>query len=99
MRNDHQRTSNVTHQHAYRTKLYRNGASQAVRIPKDLAWPEDIEVELVRHGDEVIVRPVRRSLAGLGSAFRQMGSGMNGFERDDGDHQEREWLASGIERR
>ncbi len=32
-------------EHFYRTRLYRNGASQAVRIPKSLAYPEDIEVE------------------------------------------------------
>ena len=76
---------------SHRTKLYRNGASQAVRIPKDLAWPEDIEVELVREGDAVVVRPVRRSLAGLGAALRQMGRGMDEFERDEGVHQDREW--------
>ncbi|WP_299654484.1 hypothetical protein [uncultured Jannaschia sp.] len=76
---------------SHRTKLYRNGASQAVRIPKDLAWPEDIEVELTREGDAVVVRPVRRSLAGLGAALRQMGRGMDGFERDEGAHQAREW--------
>lgn len=54
----------------HRTRLYRNGASQAVRIPKDLAYPEDIEVELVRRGDEVIVRPAERRLTGLGAALR-----------------------------
>lgn len=86
-------------QHPYRTKLYRNGASQAVRIPKDLAWPKEIEVELVRRGDEVVVRPVHRPLAGLGSALRQMGSSMTGFERDDGDHQERDWPADDADRR
>lgn len=75
----------------HRTKLYRNGASQAVRIPKGLAWPEDIEVELVRDGDAVIVRPVARTLAGLGDALRRMGAGMEGFARGEGDHQDRDW--------
>ena len=77
--------------HPYRTRLYRNGASQAVRIPKDLAWPEEIEVELVREGDAVVVRPVRRPLTGLGVALRQMGQGMEGFMRDEGPHQDRDW--------
>lgn len=89
----------TVHRHPHRTKLYRNGASQAVRIPKDLAWPEDIEVELVRHGDEVVVRPARRPLAGLGKALRQMGNAMSGFERDDGDHQEREWPSASADQR
>ena len=77
--------------HPYRTRLYRNGASQAVRIPKDLAWPEEIEVELMREGDAVVVRPVRRRLAGLGAALRGMGEGMEGFVRDEGVHQDRDW--------
>lgn len=89
----------TVHQHPHRTKLYRNGASQAVRIPKDLAWPEDIEVELVRRGDEVVVRPARRPLAGLGAALRRMGTAMTGFERDDGDHQERDWHSVGRDER
>lgn len=89
----------TVYQNPYRTRLYRNGASQAVRIPKDLAWPEDIEVELFRHGDEVVVRPVCRPLAGLGSALRQMGSTMNGFERDDGDYQDRDWPADNADHR
>ena len=79
----------------HRTRLYRNGASQAVRIPKDLAYPEDIEVELVRRGDEVVVRPARRMLSDLGAALRRMGSAMDGFERDDGAHQERNWPSVG----
>ena len=78
--------------HPYRTRLHRNGASQAVRIPDDLAWPEGIEVELLREGDAVVVRPVRRPLAGLGAAPRQMGQGMEGFRRDEGSHQERDWF-------
>ena len=78
----------------YRTRLYRNGASQAVRIPKELAYPEDIEVELVRRGDEVIVRPVERRLTGLGDALRRMGAAMRGYERDDGAHQDRDWPAA-----
>lgn len=81
----------TVHRHPYRTRLYRNGTSQAVRIPKDLAYPEDIEVELIRRGDEVVVRPAHRPLVGLGAALRQMGASMAGFERDDGDHQERDW--------
>jgi virulence-associated protein VagC len=83
----------------YRTRLYRNGASQAVRIPKSLAYPEDIEVELVRDGDAVIVRPAERRLTGLGAALRQMGTAMRGFERDEGEDQERDWPAADPDRR
>ena len=78
-------------QRPHRTRLYRNGASQAVRIPKDLAWAEDIEVELVRRGDEVVIRPTRRRLTGLGDALRRMGRGMERFRREEGKDQERDW--------
>lgn len=53
----------------YRTRLYRNGASQAVRIPKALAYAEDIEVELVREGEAVVIRPVVRTMKGFGEAL------------------------------
>ena len=83
----------------YRTRLYRNGASQAVRIPKHIAFPEDIEVELVRHGDEVIVRPAERKLTGLGAALRQMGAAMRGFEREESEDQERDWPTADTDER
>ena len=75
----------------YRTKLYRNGASQAVRIPKALAFEEDIEVELIRCGDEVVVRPVRRSLDGIDAALRDLGRSLGGYERDQGKAVDRDW--------
>ncbi len=43
------------------TDLFRSGDSQAVRIPKELAFPADwSEVVVERHGDALMVRPVRR---------------------------------------
>lgn len=77
----------------YRTKLYRNGVSQAVRIPKALAFEEDCEVELVRRGDEVIVRPVRKTLGELGvrKAFEALGRSLVGFERIELEDRELAW--------
>lgn len=47
-----------------RTRLFRNGNSQAVRIPAELAYAStDIELEVERVGDELHIRPARRSLA------------------------------------
>jgi antitoxin VapB len=52
------------------TRLFRNGHSQAVRIPADLAYPRsDLELEIERVGDELRIRPeglpIRRALAAL----------------------------------
>jgi antitoxin VapB len=41
-----------------RAKLFRNGRSQAVRLPKEFRFPGD-EVMLRREGDAVILEPVR----------------------------------------
>jgi virulence-associated protein VagC len=42
-----------------RAKLFRNGRSQAVRLPKEFRFPGD-EVTLRREGDAVIMEPVRK---------------------------------------
>ena len=45
------------------TKVFRNGNSQAVRIPAELAYERsDLEVEIERVGDELRIRPARRPL-------------------------------------
>lgn len=75
----------------HRTRLYRNGASQAVRIPKVLVFSEDIEVEIIRRRDEVMVRPARCPLTGIEAALKQFGTSMGVFEQDNGAHQGREW--------
>jgi antitoxin VapB len=43
-----------------RAKLFRNGRSQAVRLPREFRFPGD-EVAIRREGDAVILEPVRRA--------------------------------------
>ena len=52
------------------TRVFKNGNSQAVRIPADLAYERtDIELEIERMGDEIRIRPARRSLSGVLGKF------------------------------
>jgi antitoxin VapB len=52
------------------TKAFKNGNSQAVRIPADIAYERmDMELEIERNGDEIHIRPVRRSLSGVLTKF------------------------------
>ena len=52
------------------TRIFRNGNSQAVRIPAELAYERsDMEVEIDRVGDELRIRPARRTLAGALNQF------------------------------
>jgi antitoxin VapB len=52
------------------TKIFRNGNSQAVRIPAELSYDRtDVEMLIERIGDELRIRPARQSLAGLMERF------------------------------
>ncbi|MFY8084178.1 MAG: antitoxin [Rubrivivax sp.] len=67
------------------TKLFKNGNSQAVRIPAEMAYSNwDIELVIEREGDELRIRPVRRrmgdvlgKLAGFSPDFMSQGRGLN----------------------
>jgi antitoxin VapB len=67
------------------TRVFRNGNSQAVRIPAELAYERsDLEVEIERVGDELRIRPARRSLdqaltkfARFSEDFMAVGRGSN----------------------
>ncbi len=73
------------------TRAFRNGNSQAVRIPADLAFERtDIELEIERHGDELRIRPARRSLVGVLTKFARfspdfMANGRGEQEQDERD--------------
>ena len=41
--------------------LFKNGQSQAVRLPKEFEFTGMSEVEIMREGDAVILRPIRKS--------------------------------------
>jgi antitoxin VapB len=41
-----------------RTKLFRSNRSQAVRLPKDVAFPEEVEeVNIIREGRRRVIAP------------------------------------------
>lgn len=54
------------------TKLFKNGNSQAVRIPAELAYNSlDIDLVIEREGDELHIRPARRRLGDVLAKFAQ----------------------------
>ncbi|MGH8208055.1 MAG: type II toxin-antitoxin system VapB family antitoxin [Steroidobacteraceae bacterium] len=43
-----------------RASIFRNGANQAVRLPQELRFPEDVkEVRIRKQGDSLLISPVR----------------------------------------
>jgi len=72
------------------TRAFKNGNSQAVRIPSDLAFERtDIELELERVGDELRIRPARRSLAGVLAKFARFSPDFMAEGRGDQEQAER----------
>jgi len=75
------------------TKVFRNGNSQAIRIPSELAYDRtDIELEIERVGDELRIRPARRPLAGVLKKFANFGADFMAEGRGDQEQAEREAL-------
>ena len=48
-----------------RSRTFRSGNSQAVRLPKDVAFDGDIEVTIVKSGDVLTIFPARPSVADM----------------------------------
>jgi len=75
------------------TRVFRNGNSQAVRIPAELAYERtDIELEIERVGEEIRIRPARRALAGVLKKFAEFGSDFLADGRGDQEQSDREVL-------
>lgn len=75
------------------TRAFKNGNSQAVRIPADLAYERtDIELEVERIGDELRIRPARRSLAGVLSKFARFSPEFMAKGRGDQEQADRDAL-------
>ncbi len=73
------------------TRVFRNGNSQAVRIPAELAYERtDLELEIERVGDELRIRPLRRRLDGVLARFAGFAPGFMAEGRGDNEEAERE---------
>lgn len=67
------------------TKLFKNGNSQAVRIPAELAYSNwDMELVIERRGDELLIKPAQRRIgdvlgkfSGFTDDFMAQGRGEN----------------------
>lgn len=47
-----------------RASIFRNGANQAVRLPQELRFPEQVkEVQIRKQGDSLLISPIRADWA------------------------------------
>lgn len=72
-------------------KVFRSGNSQAVRLPLEMRLDVD-EVEITRHGDTLILRPLRPqgSLAAAFDALASIGDDFLPEGRQQGEAQQRD---------
>ncbi|MGE3145019.1 MAG: antitoxin [Pseudorhodoplanes sp.] len=56
-----------------RTRVFKSGNSQAVRIPAEIAYAEtDIDLEITRMGEVITIVPARKNLSDAIATLRQM---------------------------
>ncbi len=75
------------------TKVFRNGNSQAVRIPAELAYERnDLDVEIERIGEQIVIRPVRRRMDQVMAKFAQFSPDFMVEGRGDNQEAQRDGL-------
>jgi antitoxin VapB len=68
-----------------RSRTFRSGNSEAVRLPKDVAFGEDVELVIVRSGEVMTIYPAQTSVAEMVDRLRAMPVPPE-IERRDDEH-------------
>ena len=75
------------------TRIFKNGNSQAVRIPAELAYQRsDLDMEIERVGDEIRIRPAPRALDSVLTKFALFSDDFMGPGREENVESERDAL-------
>lgn len=75
-----------------RTRTFRSGNSEAVRLPKGVAFGHDVELVVVRSGDVVTMYPAAASILDMIARLRALPAPPGIEKRDEGDLAERAGL-------
>lgn len=67
-----------------RSRTFRSGNSEAVRLPKDVAFGEDVELVLVRSGDVMTIYPATTTIPEMIARLQALPSVRTIETRDDG---------------
>lgn len=66
-----------------RTKTFKSGNSEAVRLPKEIAFGEGVELVAVRDGDVLTLYPAKQDIAALVADLEAMPKPPSVQERDE----------------
>ena len=75
-----------------RSRTFRSGNSEALRLPRDVAFGEDIVVVMVRSGDVLTVYPATMGIPEMVARLRELPVPYEVESRDSGDLAERPGL-------
>ncbi|OGQ99959.1 MAG: virulence factor [Deltaproteobacteria bacterium RIFOXYD12_FULL_50_9] len=70
-------------------KIFKNGNSQAVRLPKEFQF-DDKEVEIMQRGDEIVLRKKQKTLKDVFDLLCAMPDDFFAEQRQDPKPEERE---------
>ena len=75
-----------------KTRTFRSGNSEAIRLPKDVAFGEGVELVVVRSGDVVTLYPAASSIPEMIARLEALPLPTSIEERDEEELPEREGL-------
>jgi Virulence-associated protein and related proteins len=75
-----------------RSRTFRSGNSEALRLPKDVAFGADVELVLVRSGDVLTVYPAATTLSAMAARLGELPAPPYVEERDVDELPERPGL-------
>lgn len=75
-----------------RTKTFRSGNSEAVRLPKEVAFGENVELVVIRSGDILTLYPAGMTIAALVAALKSLPAPPSIERRDEEPIPERDRL-------
>jgi antitoxin VapB len=76
-----------------KTKVFRSGNSLAVRLPREISFPEGTEVVVTRQGDSLVVAPARLDMSAL-VAQLGLGPSPRALERPEFKAPRRGWTGA-----
>jgi antitoxin VapB len=65
-----------------RTRTFRSGNSEAIRLPRNVAFGEGVELVVVRSGDVMTIYPARMSISEMIEHLRELPAPDSVEERD-----------------
>jgi antitoxin VapB len=73
----------------FKTRTFRSGNSEAVRLPKEIAFGDNVELVVVRSGNVVTLYPATMSIAEMVAHLKAMPAPSTIEERDTNEIPER----------